>query len=110
MRVIFSRKGFDSSAGGCPSPIIDGQPISLPIPTRMPSPVRYVDLLGDYGALVEQLTKGKVTPRECQAQRSSSSTISTSLSSLDRASARFTATIDASRAVNRKKAWSTASE
>jgi hypothetical protein len=62
MRVIFSRKGFDSSAGGCPSPIVDGHPISLPIPTRMPSPVRYIDLAGDYGALVEDLTKGKVSP------------------------------------------------
>ncbi len=32
MRIIFSRKGFDSSAGGGPSPIVDGRPISLPIP------------------------------------------------------------------------------
>ncbi|MEO0643922.1 MAG: hypothetical protein AAFY47_10990 [Pseudomonadota bacterium] len=32
MRVIFSRKGFDSSAGGGPSPIVDGRPLSLPIP------------------------------------------------------------------------------
>lgn len=61
MRVIFSRKGFDSSAGGCPSPIIDGRPISLPIPTGMPTPFRYGDLPGDYGSLVEDLTKGKIT-------------------------------------------------
>ncbi len=32
MRIIFSRKGFDSSAGGGPSPIVDGRPMSLPIP------------------------------------------------------------------------------
>ena len=32
MRIIFSRKGFDSAAGGGPSPIVDGRPISLPIP------------------------------------------------------------------------------
>ncbi|WP_108792031.1 hypothetical protein [Erythrobacter sp. Alg231-14] len=32
MRIVFSRKGFDSSAGGGPSPIVDGRPISLPIP------------------------------------------------------------------------------
>ncbi|MWV28847.1 hypothetical protein [Aurantiacibacter rhizosphaerae] len=32
MRMVFSRKGFDSSAGGGPSPIVDGRPISLPIP------------------------------------------------------------------------------
>lgn len=61
MRIIFSRKGFDSSAGGCPSPIVDGKPISLPIPVRKtPSPIRYVDLIGNYGSLVEDLTKGKI--------------------------------------------------
>jgi hypothetical protein len=61
VRVIFSRKGFDSDAGGCPSPIIDGEPISLPIPVRKtPSMVRYVDLIGDYGSLVEDLTKGRI--------------------------------------------------
>jgi hypothetical protein len=59
MRVIFSRKGFDSSAGGCPSPIIGEQPISLPIPTQMPTGIRYEDLHGDYGSLVEDLTKRK---------------------------------------------------
>lgn len=32
MRIIFSRKGFDSAAGGGPSPIIDGRPVTLPIP------------------------------------------------------------------------------
>jgi hypothetical protein len=32
MRIVFSRKGFDSSAGGGPSPIVDGAPLSLPIP------------------------------------------------------------------------------
>lgn len=32
-RLIFSRKGFDSSSGGCPSPILpDGRLLSLPIP------------------------------------------------------------------------------
>src|SRR4051794_34886590 len=61
MRVIFSRKGFDSSAGGCPSPIVEGQPISLPIPVRKtPSPLRFIDLIGDYSSLVEDLTKGRI--------------------------------------------------
>ena len=32
MRVILSRKGFDSSSGGNSSPIIDNKLISLPIP------------------------------------------------------------------------------
>jgi Nucleotide modification associated domain 3 len=59
-RIIFSRKGFDSEAGGCPSPIIEGRAISLPIPTGKPTPFGYVDLRGDYGVLVEDLTKGKV--------------------------------------------------
>jgi len=34
MKIILSRKGFDSSNGGCPSPIMpDGTLLSLPIPT-----------------------------------------------------------------------------
>lgn len=33
MKVILSRKGFDSSYGGCPSPILpDGTMVSMPIP------------------------------------------------------------------------------
>ena len=32
MKIIFSRKGFDSAAGGGPSPIVGGRPVSLPIP------------------------------------------------------------------------------
>lgn len=32
MKIILSRKGFDSKYGGCPSPIIGDRPISLPIP------------------------------------------------------------------------------
>jgi hypothetical protein len=42
MRIIFSRKGFDSTSGGAPSPIIDGVPYSLPIPTgKYPSVSNY---------------------------------------------------------------------
>ena len=32
MRVIFSRKGFDSAAGKGPSPIIEGEPIRRAAP------------------------------------------------------------------------------
>ena len=32
MKIILSRKGFDSSSGGGPSPIVDGRCLSLPIP------------------------------------------------------------------------------
>ncbi|WP_342246958.1 Nmad3 family putative nucleotide modification protein [Pseudomonas sp. OTU5201] len=59
MRVILSRKGFDSSAGGCPSPILpDGRLCSLPIPDEASS-ISYGDI--DYcgtnlGELVCQLT------------------------------------------------------
>ena len=35
MKIILSRKGFDSVAGGCASPIIDGKILlSLPIPVK----------------------------------------------------------------------------
>lgn len=34
MKIILSRKGFDSSSAGCPSPILpDGTMLSMPIPT-----------------------------------------------------------------------------
>lgn len=32
MKIILSRKGFDSASGGCPSFIIGDKLISLPIP------------------------------------------------------------------------------
>jgi hypothetical protein len=51
MRIVFSRKGFDTSAGGGPSPIIDGRPVSLPIPAGSASTTTYGDLgLGDHAA------------------------------------------------------------
>ena len=35
MKVVFSRKGFDSQYGGMPSPILsDGTLLSLPIPSK----------------------------------------------------------------------------
>ena len=44
MKIIFSRKGFDSSAGGGPSPVVNGRPISLPIPAGAASKTTYRDL------------------------------------------------------------------
>ncbi|TIX49469.1 hypothetical protein [Alteraurantiacibacter aquimixticola] len=40
MKIVLSRKGFDSSSGGGPSPVVDGRPLSLPIPASkgMPGP------------------------------------------------------------------------
>lgn len=65
MRLILSRKGFDSSAGGTASPVMpDGTMISLPIPDKT-SPVRYEDVtMQGYalGGLVADLTRGKVKP------------------------------------------------
>ncbi len=44
MKVILSRKGFDSQYGGKPSPILpDGRLISLPIPSQ-DDKLRYSDL------------------------------------------------------------------
>ena len=54
MKVVLSRKGFDSSAGGVASPIMpDGTMLSLPIPDRT-SPVSYADIV-PHGALVPEL-------------------------------------------------------
>lgn len=44
MKIIISRKGFDSSSAGCPSPILpDGTMLSMPIPTDSVK-YRYSDL------------------------------------------------------------------
>lgn len=63
MRVILSRKGFDSSYGGTPSPILpDGRMISLPIPARE-GPISYAEIRRDelnLGDLVEDLTSGAI--------------------------------------------------
>jgi len=55
VKLILSRKGFDSSAGGVPSPIFpDGSMVSLPIPSRDPvtySQIRWKDTnLGEIAA------------------------------------------------------------
>ena len=60
MRMILSRKGFDSSSGARPSPIMNGRPISLPIPATRNSRTTYRDLgLGD---IVRSVTKGSYGP------------------------------------------------
>jgi hypothetical protein len=58
MRIIFSRKGFDSGSGGAPSPIIDERPVSLPIPTRHRSETTYAHL--GMGEIVERVTRGRI--------------------------------------------------
>lgn len=61
MKIIFSRKGFDSSFGGCPSPIehSTNKMMSFPIPGGK-SPARFSDIQspwGDLGALSSVLGK-----------------------------------------------------
>jgi hypothetical protein len=62
VRLILSRKGFDSESGGSPSPIFpDASLLSLPIPDKL-SPVAYGDLTWhgrNLGDLVSTLTKGR---------------------------------------------------
>lgn len=58
MRVIFSRKGFDSAAGGGASPVVDGRALSLPIPAGAASQTRYGELgMAEYAA---QASRGKI--------------------------------------------------
>lgn len=45
MKIILSRKGFDSQYGGVASPIFpDGSMVSLPIPSGAPDPARFGDI------------------------------------------------------------------
>jgi hypothetical protein len=68
MRLILSRKGFDSAAGGVASPILpDGRLVSLPIPGaggRVPYDA--IVKAGGLGPIVEDLTRGRI-PRETAA-------------------------------------------
>jgi len=59
LKLILSRKGLDSAAGGVPSPIIVGRPISLPIPVAARSTTAY-DGLG-LGDVVERVTRGRIS-------------------------------------------------
>ena len=62
MKIILSRKGFDSAAGRAPSPILAGHPVSLPIPASRNSATSYADLgLGD---IVRRATCGRMTGDE----------------------------------------------
>lgn len=65
MKLILSRKGFDSAAGGVPSPILpNGRLLALPIPDAA-STIRYGDIAVDgapLASLVTPLTRGKVGP------------------------------------------------
>ncbi|MFO7680451.1 MAG: hypothetical protein R6X34_10405 [Chloroflexota bacterium] len=70
MKIILSRKGFDSATGKVPSPILpSGQLCSLPIPDTYPAQQitlrSYQEIrAGDVsvGQLVDDLTRGRITP------------------------------------------------
>lgn len=66
VKIVLSRKGFDSSAGRVPSPILpDGTLLPLPIPDRR-SGVTYgeIDLTGwNLGEVVHDLTRGRIPSR-----------------------------------------------
>jgi hypothetical protein len=66
MKVILSRKGFDSASGGCASPIFENDSfLSLPIPEES-ALLRFSDIGGDgrIGKIVEDLTSGWRKPRK----------------------------------------------
>ena len=67
-KLSLSRKGFDSSYGGCPSPIFpDGTIYSLPIPGDDYAAVHYGDLHHgnvNIGQVVEDLTRGRLDTRD----------------------------------------------
>jgi hypothetical protein len=58
MKIILSRKGFDSASGGSPSPLVDGTLVPLPIPYRGdPHTYEMVTINGHrLGQMVEDLT------------------------------------------------------
>ena len=66
MKIILSRKGFDSASGGVASPILpNGALVSLPIPdpsaTTTYAGIRHAGL--GLGPMVDALTKGRITAR-----------------------------------------------
>ena len=68
MKIIFSRKGFDSALGRVPSPILpDGKMCLLPIPMSGDGCIPYQSIsIGqtNLGRLVFDLTKGKISPTD----------------------------------------------
>lgn len=65
MKLILSRKAFDSGAGKVANPILDdGSMIPLPIPDKQ-SPIRYdeINVAGqNLGTVASELTRGKTRP------------------------------------------------
>ena len=68
MKIILSRKGFDSEFGGTPSPIMpDGTLLSLPIPDK-DDIIEYEQLQyneKNYAQIIAELTNGKFSDKKC---------------------------------------------
>ncbi|HYL58922.1 MAG TPA: hypothetical protein VEU51_08625 [Candidatus Acidoferrales bacterium] len=67
MKLILSRKGFDSAYGGCASPILDGDLLCpLPIPdARAATTYAEVSFNGaSVGPIVRSLTRGRIASRD----------------------------------------------
>ena len=68
MKVILSRKGFDSGYGRTPSPIMpDGTLLSLPIPNEYDK-IEYEQLRyheKSYAQIISELTKGRFSDEKC---------------------------------------------
>ena len=68
MKIILSRKGFDSEYGGAASPIFpDGSMVTLPVPSNEKGCIRYDKLNsphGTLGSIVADLTKGSHSARD----------------------------------------------
>jgi putative DNA base modification enzyme with NMAD domain len=62
MKIVLSRKGFDSSFGGVPSPLLDGRPISLPIPTERRTLTAFGDLRDPVPQMVADLSGARLGP------------------------------------------------
>ncbi len=62
MKIILSRKGFDSASGGCPSFIIGNKLVSLPIPDKY-SKLKYSDVKICGYNLDEIFKKSKIKPK-----------------------------------------------
>lgn len=60
MKIIFSRKGFDSQNGGIPSPIVSDIPLSLPIPYIENTSVTFKDL--KLSKLLKDLSQDRIDP------------------------------------------------
>lgn len=64
MKLILSRKGFDSTKanGGCPSPILDDRLCSLPIPDSG-APTTYAEISPFNGSSIAQIVEDLTRPR-----------------------------------------------